>query len=595
MYQMHFNNGGAEAFGEFIANVSSRVAVSPDAKVLVHVFNDTAQHNASDELVSVLHDKLPGALYVGCSTSGNICDGALVEGELPNSSAIVNVFEDPSTQIEVLQFPLNRDNRMETAEAIRNAVEERPWVKAIEMLTTLIDVGMAEFCDEARLLPEDIVIFGGGALSIETLNMWAGLPYVFSSSGENSGSSIVLALYGGENFHVQTQTIYGWKPLGRTLTITSAEGPVLHELDGKPAFERYRHYLSLENDEHFSEKSILFPLAIDQDGRSVIKAPVSVGEDGSITLTSDLAPYHQTCRIAYGDPGTILRSIRESTEVIQSFEPQGILVYSCAARRMYWGDENISRETLPMQSIAPTAGFYTGGEFARQGGRLLHHNVTIVIAGIREGEPSGAGQEGVSIDATEFTRQMEIVNSLAAFVGVTSEELENAYEQLKVLAMTDGLTGLLNRREIDERISDAIAACEDCPETPPASLVMLDIDDFKKVNDAYGHEAGDEVLKGLGTLLLSLADKAGVGSSGRWGGEEFMVLLPSTTLAEARVFAGQVRNAFAAKDFPLSGRHTVSVGVTQALPGETSDLACQRVDKALYAAKKQGKDCVVAM
>ena len=595
MYQMHFNNGGAEAFGEFIANVSSRVAVSPDAKVLVHVFNDTAQHNASDELVSVLHNKRPKALYVGCSTSGNICDGALVEGELPNSSAIVNVFEDPSTQIEVLQFPLNRDNRMETAEAIRNAVEERPWVKAIEMITTLIDVGMAEFCDEARLLPEDIVIFGGGALSIETLNMWAGLPYVFSSSGENSGSSIVLALYGGENFHVQTQTIYGWKPLGRTLTITSAEGPVLHELDGKPAFERYRHYLSLENDEHFSEKSILFPLAIDQDGQSVIKAPVNVSEDGSITLTSDLAPYHKTCRIAYGDPGTILRSIRESSEVIQGFDPQGILVYSCAARRMYWGDENISRETLPMQSIAPTAGFYTGGEFARQGGRLLHHNVTIVIAGIREGEPSGAGQEGVSIDATEFTRQMEIVNSLAAFVGVTSEELEDAYDQLKVLAMTDGLTGLLNRREIDERISDAIAACEDSPETPPASLVMLDIDDFKKVNDAYGHKAGDEVLKGLGTLLLSLADKAGVGFSGRWGGEEFMVLLPSTTLAEARVFAGQVRNAFAAKDFPLSGRHTVSVGVAQALPGETSDLACQRVDKALYAAKKQGKDCVVAM
>ena len=112
-----------------------------------------------------------------------------------------------------------------------------------------------------------------------------------------------------------------------------------------------------------------------------------------------------------------------------------------------------------MQSIAPTAGFYTGGEFARQGGRLLHHNVTIVIAGIREGEPSGAGQEGVSIDATEFTRQMEIVNSLAAFVGVTSEELEDAYDQLKVLAMTDGLTGLLNRREIDHTATRQATRC----------------------------------------------------------------------------------------------------------------------------------------
>ena len=591
MYQLHLSCGKAADFEAFFGEVANRVAHESHAKVLVHFFNDTAQRDATDVALEALASKMPNALYAGCSTSGNLCDGRLVSGALPNVSAVVNVFEDPDTRIEVHQFPLSRVNSRENACAILDLVKERPWVKAIEILTTLLDVGMADFCDEARFLCEGIKVFGGAALSTEDVNMWSGLPYVFSSSGKSDGESMVVVLYGGERLHVQTQTILGWKPLGPAMSITKAKGPVLYELDGVPAFERFGHYFAIDDGKEFMENSIVFPLAIEDEGGMVIKAPIEVSGDGSVTLTSVLSPQHRLCRISYGDPGTILDSIKKSAEIISEFQPQGIFAYSCIARRVFWGDENVSRETEPMQAIAPVAGFYTGGEFARQGKTLLHHNVTLVVAGLREGDAESRQAVPIVINSTEFTRQMAIVNRLAAFVGVASAELEDANAKLELLAKTDGLTGLLNRGAIESLIIGALE--EDSGDGAPPSLVMFDMDDFKIVNDAYGHKAGDDAIRGMGELLLAHVDRLGIGSSGRWGGEEFMVLMPKTAIDDATSLADEIRESFAGLGFHASGRHTVSVGVARALPGETADLLCQRVDKALYAAKKQGKNRVV--
>ena len=593
MYQLNFQRGSIAEFRKSLESASARIAATPHAKALAHLYNDTSHRDASDEFVKVIKAVFPDMPYVGCSTSGNISDGALVRGESPNISMTVNVFEDPTANVEVHQFPLTRDNRVEIAQSIIDLVNERPWVKAVEVNTTLIDVGMADFCLDLRFLRSGVVVFGGGALTSESFNMWGGLPYVFSSAGENSGASIALVLYGGESFNAKVETIYGWKPLGRSMRITRARGPILYELEGVPAFELFAHYLALENDEEFSDNSIVFPLAFKDDSQIVIKAPVTIGEDGSITLTSDLSSRHSECRITYGDPGTILRSIKQSASEIMTFGPQSIFAYSCAARRMYWGDDDISRETLPLQEIAPVAGFYTGGEFARQDGPVLHHNVTLVIACLREGEAPDSMRGEIDINEAEFTRQMGIVNRLAAFVGVTSDELETAYAKLEVMAKTDGLTKILNRLTIETHIRDAFESWDSGETAVPPTLIMLDLDNFKAVNDKFGHKAGDDVLKGLGAMLRSLVDKRGLGLSGRWGGEEFMVLAPDLTFAVARSLADELRTEFAAMSFPSSGQHTASVGLAYALPGESPDAFCQRVDNALYDAKRQGKNRVV--
>ena len=604
MYQLIHDYTDDGTFRQFVQEIKGKVAEKPGSTPLFHVHCDSAKRDLVEKAVATIGEELPDALYMGCSTSGNISNGAFDSRPAPNLTVHCDVFEDPTTKIEVHQFPLDDQHRDETADALVALVEEKPWVKAVGMLTIVIDVQMEDFCKRISGLRDGVVLFGAGALCTEDIDIFTGLPYVCSSAGNASGHAIVFALYGGESFHALTQAVIGWKPIGKPLEITRAKGPVIYELDGKPAYELYRHYLKIENDEHFSDNSLLFPLAIDNDGVTVIKAPVRVGDDGSLTLTSHIADAHQICRMAYGDPATILHNIKESTQVMRDFAPQGIIAYSCAARLMYWGPKFISRETLPFNSIAPVVGFYSGGEFERHRGKVLHHNVTLVIVGIREGEPADVDDAVIAINETEFSRQMAIVNSLAALVSATSTELESAYYKMRMMAKVDGLTGICNRREIESHIEKALSPLSDAGRKVRAArvggydfarpcVIMLDIDDFKKVNDVHGHKAGDDVLRGLGGLLRKLVDEEGVGISGRWGGEEFMVLLGHGTLGEAQGLAERIRAAFSEIDFPDSGRHTVSVGTAQALEDETPDQLCHRVDTALYEAKKQGKNRVV--
>ena len=123
---------------------------------------------------------------------------------------------------------------------------------------------------------------------------------------------------------------------------------------------------------------------------------------------------------------------------------------------------------------------------------------------------------------------------------------------------------------------------------------MMDIDDFKSVNDNYGHKEGDMVLKGLSKMLLDIVTEyAPDASIGRWGGEEFMVLLPTSDIEQATNIAEMIRVKFNEIEFKLAGRRTISLGVTEMIAGENSDIACMRVDDALYQGKRTGKNKVV--
>ncbi|MDE6405284.1 MAG: GGDEF domain-containing protein, partial [Lachnospiraceae bacterium] len=190
--------------------------------------------------------------------------------------------------------------------------------------------------------------------------------------------------------------------------------------------------------------------------------------------------------------------------------------------------------------------------------------------------------------------RVPLVSRLATFISVTSLELENTNKQLalvndklKMAAIIDGLTGLYNRKEIQGQIVKALADVR----KEQFSLVMLDIDNFKQVNDTYGHQEGDAVIVALADILRNRRTGL-MQSSGRWGGEEFMVLLRGTDASSAAYIADLMRECFANTSFPGIRPQTVSLGVTQAKEDDTVDSLCTRVDTALYRAKKNGKNRV---
>ncbi len=159
-------------------------------------------------------------------------------------------------------------------------------------------------------------------------------------------------------------------------------------------------------------------------------------------------------------------------------------------------------------------------------------------------------------------------------------------QELRQQASHDGLTGLLNRRAGERELERAFAARSD--DGLPLSVLLLDIDHFKEINDTWGHPAGDAVLKSVAQLLRTQV--RGTDRVVRWGGEEFLIVLPHCPLHTAHKLAEQLRLSLAGTPQPTVGQVTLSVGAAEMDEQETLAGLVSRADRALYRAKKEGRN-----
>lgn len=191
-------------------------------------------------------------------------------------------------------------------------------------------------------------------------------------------------------------------------------------------------------------------------------------------------------------------------------------------------------------------------------------------------------------------RAMLRIKALQDAVQRREQELATANAELQRVAVTDGLTGVFNRRHIEERFREMFEHSLRLHE--PLAIAMFDLDHFKAVNDTHGHPAGDAILKQFAALLRDTVRE--VDRVGRYGGEEFLVVLPGTVLDAAVTFAERTRQQVAAHPFAFDGgslRRTVSGGVA-AWPHPRIDgraALLKAADDALYVAKALGRDRIV--
>ena len=168
--------------------------------------------------------------------------------------------------------------------------------------------------------------------------------------------------------------------------------------------------------------------------------------------------------------------------------------------------------------------------------------------------------------------------------------LRVAHDRIITLLHTDSLTGIANRRIFLESLGGAISFAQ--RHQTPLSIIMADLDDFKSVNDTFGHNAGDQVLQAFATLLMENSRQEDLAA--RFGGEEFIMMLPGTGAEEAAVLGERVRRHWQELTSPaFSIRVTASFGVAAYQPGDTVDGFIERADQALYDAKMMGKNQVV--
>lgn len=516
-----------------------------------------------------LSKAFPRAAIAGLTTAGGIEDGQMNTGK-----TILSFMAFDESPVEVLHYNMKD-------------------LRAVEILETQLTGNVEPFLDAISALPPSVAIFGGGA-DTDDLNQPS---YIFDKEAIMNEGFVIMLFRG--TVKVLTRSVLGWQPLGRQVTITAMDGNmVIKELD-HIAVNFYEKYLKIDPSVDFDKKTLSFSLVVEKDGVELARLPMSCRKDGSLVFNIALH-VGDKLRMAYGDPNEIINGSRRVLGRIRDFGPQGMLLFSCVVRRYYLKDD-VNQILSAYERITPAAGGYTRGEIDRIEGHVYTMNMNLVSAAFREetkdhkrtiaditGDPSHMEND----PALNLDDSLSTVQRLASFITVTSKELSDAYQKLAFVAGHDSLTDLLNRGRIEWVLRHLI---EDTNKTHHTfSAIMIDIDSFKHINDTYGHSVGDDVLIRLADIM-----KSGVRPTdyaGRWGGDEFVILLPDTDIDQSEKVADRMRKNFAEADILPDGKAvTASFGVTTSYEGETLESFYRRMDSALYTAKGAEKNQVILL
>jgi diguanylate cyclase (GGDEF)-like protein len=205
--------------------------------------------------------------------------------------------------------------------------------------------------------------------------------------------------------------------------------------------------------------------------------------------------------------------------------------------------------------------------------------------------------EGLRLGAHDYLRKpfepAEVIARVSAAVRVKElqDDLRARNAELDHIARSDPLTGLANRRHLDEQL--AVHASSAARRHHELSVAVIDIDNFKSVNDTYGHSAGDTVLREVARRLAGSARVEDV--VGRWGGEEFLVILPHCGVGDAAIVSERIRQAVEASPIRAEDGISIHLTVSVGCAGGTGDRVIERADAALYAAKEGGRNRTVVL
>jgi diguanylate cyclase (GGDEF)-like protein len=198
--------------------------------------------------------------------------------------------------------------------------------------------------------------------------------------------------------------------------------------------------------------------------------------------------------------------------------------------------------------------------------------------------PTDAHEKDESYPIKELEERNLLLEKL---VEEKTRSLNQALKQISELAVTDKLTGTFNRNRIEEDLKKEIQLVNRYHNQ--FSIILIDIDHFKEINDSHGHMAGDNMLKEFATILKDNIRETDL--FGRWGGEEFLIICPETDIADACNLAEKLRDAIATYPFTIKNK-TASFGVAACLANDNYDSLINRADQALYNSKRQGRNRV---
>jgi len=404
---------------------------SDSQSLLIQIFTAKNEKAWFKAIGNSIKARIPSAKIIGASSVGEIKDGKL----FTDSTVIVFTFFESSC-LNIFSYDCNKHNEELVGKTLFNDIEAlKQEVKGVLILSNPVNNDSTKFFNSFISCNISYPVFGGGA------GDYANMRKTLVFDGDRCfDQGVVSIVFSGENLHIEPFTYLGWHPLTKEMTITEVDGMSVKEIDGIPAFSIFKKYLNIKFDNSFFQNVLEFPLLIYREGQIIARVPFFVNEENeSIEFLADIK-LGEKFRIGYGNPQTIINESVHIQNKMFDFEPEAILLYTCICRRFLM-QKDVEFETSPFNQIAPTAGFYTFGEFFANNTYKALLNSTMVAVGFREGEKQKKKEAPGLNQSPNFNQHIDpyenkhtrILSHLLYFIDATIQELEEQNKKLKIL------------------------------------------------------------------------------------------------------------------------------------------------------------------
>lgn len=553
--------------------------ICDDEKLLIQIFTGKNNLEYIENLISIFTKYFPKSKLVGATTDGEICDGKV---STKKTVLCFTTFEKTTLDIHICN---KFNDYFEGGKNLAKSLIKENTKVIISFIDGLTGNG-EEFLNGINSVNNNIIVSGGLAGDNSIFEK----TYVFTKDKILQDGVVGVAL-NSNDLKIFTDYSFDWQAIGKKLTITHAIGNRVFTIEDRTAVEAYNYYLGDAVSKKLPKVGIEFPLIIQNYDVDIARAAIGKKEDGSLIFAGNLK-IGDKVRFACADFDSIFNETQKHVDKLLGKCVETIFIYSCMARRRFI-PEVIESETLVYNKIAPSSGFYTYGEFFSCGKNKLLLNQTMTVLALSES--SIRNQKEVKFQALKHSKLT--LQALSHLINVSTKELDILQNKLEFQNQTDPLTKLYNRRYFSEVSNNLFQISH--RDFKPLSIVMLDIDKFKNINDTYGHSIGDRVIIKLAKTLIRIKRESDI--TCRYGGEEFIMLLPNTSISGANAYSEKIRKKIedltVEIDEKITITFTISIGVSQIdfIKDKNIEAVINRADEALYKAKNAGRNQVVSL
>jgi len=400
--------------------------------LLLQIFTGVCNEDYINTLIKTLTTLLPHVKIIGSSTDGEISNGKVYD----NSTVIsFSSFENSTIAVHGITY---KEDSFTTGLQLVDAIDSSLQTNAKVLITFAsgLVVNGEEFLDAIEQKKPSLIVSGGlagdNAQFLKT--------FIFTQNGIVERGVVAAVIY-SDILEVHTHYNFRWENIGKFLTVTSSDKNRVYSVDNIPTTELYKKYLGEEIEQMLPATGIEFPLIIKKYGINVARAVLAKHNDGSLSFAGNVEEGSKV-QFGYGNIEAILGDSAKTLNALAQNPVESIFIYSCMARKRLLG-AGIEAELAPLETLAPTAGFFTYGEFfyEKEGqNELLNQTMTLLTLSEKKEKKS----LDVLVQSQQRNRNSHTISALSHLISVTSSELYNANKDLegKVLEKTRELQAI---------------------------------------------------------------------------------------------------------------------------------------------------------